>query len=102
MTNLGSLYLQGRGVAQDYTRARELYQRAAERGYAVAQNNLALMYANGQGGEKDYVRAAAWLELAGRRIAASAKLRERMTAQMTTSQIEAARTLARELESGAK
>jgi len=48
LTNLASMYLQGRGVGRDTAQASQLFANAAERGYAVAQNNLALMYANGE------------------------------------------------------
>ena len=42
------MYLQGRGVPRDLDQAFEPFQKAANQGYAVAQNNLALMYADGQ------------------------------------------------------
>ena len=42
MTNLGALYLNGQGVVglgvvQDFSKARELYEKAAEKGDATAQ-----------------------------------------------------------------
>src|SRR5262249_35917756 len=51
------LYADGKGVAQDYVKARELYENAAARGAAYAMHNLALLYANGQGVAQDYFKA---------------------------------------------
>jgi len=45
ISNLGTMYLQGRGVECDFVQAFELFLKAANLGYAVAQNDLALMYA---------------------------------------------------------
>ena len=38
--NLGLMYSQGKGVAQDYATAASWYRKAAEQGYASAQYNL--------------------------------------------------------------
>ncbi|MBI1339496.1 TIR domain-containing protein, partial [bacterium] len=58
--NLGVLYKNGQGVAQDFGRARELYQRACDGGeVAGGCFNLGLMYANGQGVAQDFSRARA-------------------------------------------
>ena len=94
MSNLGTMYLQGRGVQQDFQQALLLLRKAAEQGYAVAQNNLALMYANGQGTERDYVQAYSWLDLAADRNSAAGQLRDRIGEQMTDSQRETACVLA--------
>ena len=40
MLNLGTLYANGWGVAQDYAKAREWYQRAADKGDADAKARL--------------------------------------------------------------
>lgn len=55
--NLAMLYFEGRGVRQDYARAKALYQLAAAKCNASAQNNLGLMNLNGHGGPKDPVAA---------------------------------------------
>jgi TPR repeat protein len=86
-SNLGSMYLQGRSVKRDLMQAFQLFRKAAERGYAVAQNNLALMYANGQAVARDYVWAYAWMDLAANELPASAQLRERIAKEMTAEQI---------------
>jgi uncharacterized protein len=47
--NLGQMYRNGNGVAQDYAEAVRWYRLAAEQGYANAQNNIGVMYDNGNG-----------------------------------------------------
>jgi uncharacterized protein len=39
-------------------------RKAADEGYALAQNNLGVMYANGQGVPQNYAEAAKWYRLA--------------------------------------
>ena len=38
--NLGVMYFKGQGTPQDYGEALKWYRKAAEQGYATAQNNL--------------------------------------------------------------
>ena len=40
MHNLGHMYYEGQGVAQDFTKAREWYELAAAQGHAMAQSNV--------------------------------------------------------------
>ncbi|WP_406569303.1 tetratricopeptide repeat protein, partial [Aeromonas veronii] len=47
--NLGAMYEQGKGVAQDDKQAVAWYRKAAEQGYAMAQSNLGGMYNTGSG-----------------------------------------------------
>jgi len=42
---------------KDYKKAMELYQKAADQGYAVAQLNLGFMYMMGNGVKKDRIKA---------------------------------------------
>jgi TPR repeat protein len=91
MKNLGSMYLQGREVARDPVRALELCGKAAESGYAAAQNNPALMYASGHGVVEDGVWAYVWLDPAADKIPAAAGLRDRIAKQRTPGQIATAR-----------
>jgi|GEM_PF-1461097 len=53
LLTLGSMYLLGSGVEQDDAKAFECYQKAADKGFASAQNGLGYMYANGRGVEQD-------------------------------------------------
>ncbi len=95
--NLGMLYRQGLGVKQNYQIAFQWFHRAAEQGNGGAQNHLGLMYYMGEGVPKDLIQAYKWASLAADRgvdpaIQALTMLRK----EMTSSQIEEARTLARE------
>ena len=51
------MYDNGIGVKRDYKKAFELYQKAAEVGYAPSQVNLGLMYDRGNGVKVDYKMA---------------------------------------------
>jgi hypothetical protein len=64
MFNLGLLYDNGQGVAQDYVKAREWYEKAADKGEASAMTNLGWLYANGRGVAQDYPKAREWYEKA--------------------------------------
>jgi TPR repeat protein len=58
--NLGAMYHNGKGVAQDDAEAARWYRKAAEQGYVIAQSNLGGMYYRGVGVGQDYVEAAQW------------------------------------------
>ncbi len=58
--NLGIMYTNGQGVAQDYAQAVTWYRKAADQGNAKAQINLGNMYKNGKGVTQDYIQAEAW------------------------------------------
>ena len=62
--NLGIMYEQGQGTAQDPAEAVKWYQMAAEDGVANAKLNLGLMYEQGRGTTRDYAQAAMWYEAA--------------------------------------
>ena len=62
----------GQGVAQDYAKAREWYEKAAAKDNASAMINLGLLYANGQGVAQDYAKAREWYEKAAAKDNASA------------------------------
>ena len=50
--NLGLMYVNGRGVRQDYAQAAQWFSKAAEQGYAQEQFGLGVMYGAGQGSDK--------------------------------------------------
>ena len=62
--NLGLMYDNGQGVAQDYKTAVKWYTLAAEQGIADAQTNLGAMYQTGHGVAQDYKTAVKWYTLA--------------------------------------
>ena len=64
MNDLGILYDQGRGVAQDYAQARQWYQKAAEAGDPLGMNNLGVLYEQGRGVARDYAQARQWYQKA--------------------------------------
>ncbi len=65
MYELGVAYLDGRhGMPHDEPRAIALFQAAAEKGMATAQNNLALFYHQGRGTPRDDAKAAYWAQQA--------------------------------------
>ena len=49
---------------EDYTEAVKWYRKAAEQGYARAQNNLGECYYNGEGVAEDYTEAVKWFRKA--------------------------------------
>ena len=58
--SLGVMYYRGRGVAQDYAKAREWWEKAAAQGDVNAQFSLGLMYEYGQGVEQSDFKARDW------------------------------------------
>jgi hypothetical protein len=63
-SRLGELYRDGQGVPQNYTKARQWYEKAAAQGYADAQLALGMLYYNGLGVPQDYTMARQWYEQA--------------------------------------
>jgi len=57
MYNLGHIYEHGVGVQQDYSKAKQLYEKAIELENSNAMNNLGYMYFIGKGVQKDYNKA---------------------------------------------
>jgi TPR repeat protein len=95
-TNLGTMYVTGTGVPQDYQEAVRLFRSAAEQGLASAQSNLGLMYADGTGVSQDIVLADVWFNVAAiQGNAEAAALKDQVEKNMTSSQRERARDLAR-------
>ena len=59
---LGVMYQNGTGVTQDYSKAMEWYQKAAEKGSKEAMIDISNMYKDGIGVEKSSRKAKEWLE----------------------------------------
>ena len=57
---LGSLHIQGEGVAVDYEEALRWTRLAAEQGDVTGQFNMGTIYAGALGVERDYATAAEW------------------------------------------
>jgi uncharacterized protein len=61
MTNLGTLYLDGKGVPQDDQKAFSLFQQAASQEYMMAYVPLGMMFQQGRGTRQDYASALQWI-----------------------------------------
>jgi len=61
---VGNMYNEGLGVAQDYAEAARWDKLAAEQGNPLAQFNLGVSYDKGQGVVQDYAEAVRWYMLA--------------------------------------
>lgn len=71
---LGWIYANGLGLPEDYTKAKQWYEKAATQGNATAQAALGLLYSQGQGMPKDYTKARQWFEKAAAQGDAQARL----------------------------
>lgn len=95
---LGNMYYDGNKVPRDFAEAVKWYREAGERGHAVAQYKLGTMYSQGQNVTQNLVEAYAWLLLAtaqGQKEAFT--LREKVEAQLSSSQVTEGQQLARQL-----
>ena len=101
-TLLGSMYMNGEGVARDRAEAVKWFHLAAEQGQAVAQRWLGVMYACGLCGFLDYVQAHKWYSLAAARSSPGEdrdqliSYRDEVEAKMSPDQVAEAQRLARE------
>jgi len=89
---LGVLYHDGDLVPKDDQLAVEWFQRAADQGYVRAQSTLGAYYWAGRGVPQDFIKAYFWSQLALAQGDENSKSRlEGLAAQMTQSQVSAAR-----------
>lgn len=65
MYNLGSMYYQGEGGAQDHSKAAVWFRKAAERGVRDSQYNLGVLYERGDGVPLNPTEAYKWLRIVG-------------------------------------
>ena len=92
--NLGCMYADGEGVAEDSAEAVKWWLKAAEQRTAMAQNNLGYMYDNGQGVDQDNVEAYMWYNLAAAQGDEKAKTNKGIISErMTSEQIAEAQKL---------
>ena len=54
------MYEKGEGTEQDYSKAKEMYEKASAQGYAQSDYALGNLYYNGKGVPKDYSEAGKW------------------------------------------
>jgi TPR repeat protein len=67
MSILGLIYANGFGVAKDYAKAHDWFEKAAAKDNMDAMYNLGRLYQLGQGVTKDYAKARDWFEKAANR-----------------------------------
>lgn len=95
--NLGLMYYDGTGVAQNYRQAAEWFQRSADQGYTKSQLNLGAMYAVGKGVKRNYVQSYVWFSLCAadgdERCAAK---RDEVASQLKPSKLRQAQRIASE------
>jgi len=72
--DLGSLYLKGWGVPQDYSKAVYWFKKAAHQGNTKGENNLGSMYEYGWGVPQDSNKAFYWFKKAAEQGSVAAKL----------------------------
>jgi hypothetical protein len=102
-SNLGVMYYNGQGIAQDYGEAMKWYRMAAEQRNPEAQFNLGVMYQDGRGVAQDRVRAHMWFNLAAaiatdENAKLAAKNRDIMTKSLTREQLFRAQEMAHQCE----
>lgn len=94
---IGTLFEQGKGVPQDFSKAKESYLIAANAGFGYAQGLLANLYLKGQGVLQDYVQALYWLDLAAAQgVKGAEEQKTILLTKMTTEQIAEAQELVSE------
>lgn len=67
---IGTMYVNGEGVAADMAKAAHWFAVAARSGHALAQLNLAIMHYNGQGLPRDVALAQTWAQRAAAELPA--------------------------------
>lgn len=96
---LGTIYRDGRGVAQNYDEMFRWWRRAAEGGDFDAQFALADIYSGGYGIDRDHVMAYMWFDILAVRAKErligkiAARNRDAVGLFMTTADIEKAKKL---------
>ncbi len=104
--DIGNAYLNGKGVAKDYSRAMEWFYKAAnqeagDETVASAQNNIGVLYENGWGVDKDAVLAYAWYNLAS--VGGHETFKEnfaRVEKNLSADEIHEAQSLSRDWKPG--
>ncbi len=92
---LGSLYENGQGVPQDYTKAVKWYRLAAAGGNPLGSSRLADMYNDGQGVLQNHTKAHMWYNIAAANGDEFAGMyRAKVAKKMTPAAIKKAESMA--------
>ena len=85
-------------MLEDHKEAANWFRKAAEQGFASAQNNLGAMYYEGEGVLQDYVTAYAWANIAQVNGDKNApRLKSFLENEMPSAQIAKAEKLSQEM-----
>ena len=100
MLALGVLYAKGRNLPQDYVKAVELWERAAQKGVVVAAYEIGLAHSEGKLANADNVVALKWFSVAAETIKSERKKMlagydaQRVARTLNADQITQAKALA--------
>ena len=72
--NYGVMYVDGKGVKQNYGLALQWFSRSASAGSSLGQNNLSGMYRDGKGVPRDYRKAITFFQAAAQQGNAAAQV----------------------------
>lgn len=96
---MGTQYLEGRGVIQDFAAAAEWYRQAANQGDPEAMLYIGQMTEGGKGVDLDRVAAYVWLNLAAARGETRAEMgRERVRGQLSPEEVTRAQERSRRMD----
>lgn len=70
---LGSMYLYGHGVPQDYSEAVRWFRSGADRGDAASEYGVGYMLDKGNGVQQDFAQALSWYQKAAKQNSAAAQ-----------------------------
>lgn len=98
LNDLAYMYYQGMGGEQDFSKALDLYKKAAMLGDSQAQANVGIMHATGTGVPIDTVRGYAWSSVAASRGNTTAAIyRNTLMIEMSWEELSKAQALSLEL-----
>ena len=87
--NLGSIYLDGLGVVQNFSKAFSNFLLSAENGFEMSQYKLSLMFLNGWGTDIDKIKAFMWVNIASsRNHEQSIKKRDELLKILSTKDVQ--------------
>lgn len=96
---LGDIYVEGRGVVQDFVAAANWYRSAAEQGVARAMYELGRMAQQGWGMDENLIEAYVWFNLAAARGQPNApESRNHLVALLTVDELSEAQQRSREAD----
>jgi uncharacterized protein len=97
--NIGLMYLDGKGVPQDFGEAVTWLRRSAEQDNTEAQHDLGALYGAGKGLKRDYVQAYKWMNIcAAKGNGGCATQRDLLAKKLKPAQVTEAQRLATQFQ----